>query len=62
MKYTAEFLAAVSRYQNCFEALTKEIHKGYLCENAGTSGGRKRVLRQGKFRHMAQILTSIALL
>ena len=61
MKYTAEKLVAVSRYQNCFPALSKEIQEDTLERIRELLAEEKQYCDKRNYRHMAQILTSIAL-
>lgn len=61
MKYTAEKLVAVSRYRNYFPTLAKEIQKDTCTRIRELLEEEKECCDRGNFRHMAQILTSIAL-
>ncbi len=59
--YTPENLVAVSRYQNFFPTLPDEIKKSTYDRIAELLIEEKEYCDKGNYKHMAQILTSIAL-
>ena len=59
--YTPEKLVAVSRYQNFFPTLTPDIQRNVHSRMAELIAEEKQYCDKGNTRHMAQILTSIAL-
>lgn len=61
MKYTAAKLVAVSRYQKYFPALPEEIQKDTYARIKELLEEEKEYCDKGNYKHMAQILTSIAL-
>ena len=60
-RYTPERLVAVSRYQNYFPTLPKDIRSDILARIAGLIEEEKPYCDKGNAKHMAQILTSIAM-
>ena len=60
-KYTPEKLVAVSRYQNYFPTLSAPIKKDVYSRIAELAEEEQQYCDKGNFKHMAQILTSIAL-
>ena len=60
-RYTPEKLVAVSRYQNYFPSLPEEIRADTYARMAVLLEEEKAFCDKGNFKHMAQILTSIAL-
>ncbi len=61
MNYTAEKLVAVSRYQNYFPSLPAEIRQDVYSRMNELLTEEKEYCDKGNYKHMAQILTSIAL-
>ena len=61
MNYTPEKLVAVSRYQNYFPMLSKEIQNDTYMRMHELLEEEKEYCDKGNYKHMAQILTSIAL-
>lgn len=61
MNYTPEKLVAVSRYQNYFPMLSKEIQNGTCMRMHELLAEEKEYCDKENYKHMAQILTSIAL-
>ena len=61
MNYTPEKLVAVSRYQNYFPMLSKEIQNDTYMRMHELLEEEKEYCDKGNDKHMAQILTSIAL-
>ena len=61
MNYTPEKLVAVSRYQNYFPTLSKEIQNDTYMRMHELLEEEKEYCDKGNYKHMAQILTSIAL-
>ena len=59
--YTPEKLVAVSRYQNFFPTLPVEIQRDVYARMSVLLTEEKAYCDQGNYKHMAQILTSIAL-
>lgn len=60
-KYTPEKLVAVSRYQNYFPTLSAPIKKDVYSRIGELAEEEQQYCDKGNFKHMAQILTSIAL-
>lgn len=60
-KYTPEKLVAVSRYQNDFPTLPADIQRDIYARMAELIVEEKRYCDKGNYKHMAQILTSIAM-
>lgn len=61
MNYTPEKLVAVSRYQNYFPMLSKEIQNDTYMRMHELLEEEKEYCDKENYKHMAQILTSIAL-
>lgn len=61
MNYTPEKLVAISRYQNYFPTLSKEIQNDTYMRMHELLEEEKEYCDKGNYKHMAQILTSIAL-
>lgn len=61
MDYRPEKLAAVSRYQNYFPILPKDIQKDVYARMKELLEEEKEYCDKGNYKHMAQILTSVAL-
>jgi hypothetical protein len=61
MNYTPEKLVAVSRYQNYFPMLSKEIQNDTYMRMHELLEEEEEYCDKGNDKHMAQILTSIAL-
>ncbi|MBE6117545.1 MAG: hypothetical protein E7188_03225 [Erysipelotrichaceae bacterium] len=61
MNYTAEKLVALSRYQNYFPTLTAEMQDDIYCRIRELLEEEREYCDKGNYKHMAQILTSIAL-
>lgn len=59
--YTPEKLVAVSRYQNYFPTLPGDIQSDVYTRITGLIEEEKKYCDKGNYKHMAQILTSIAL-
>ncbi len=59
--YKPEALAAVSRYQNYFPTLSKDVQTDVYARIAELIKEEKEYCDKGNYSHMAQILTSIAL-
>ena len=59
--YTPEKLVTVSRYQNFFPTLSHDIQRDVYSRMAELIAEEKQYCDKGNTRHMAQILTSIAL-
>ncbi len=59
--YTPEALVAVSRYQTFFPTLPKDIQADVYARMDGLIEEEKAFCDKGNYKHMAQILTSIAL-
>ncbi len=59
--YTAENLVSVSRYQNYFPTLSKEIREDVYRRMEELLSQEREYCDKGNYKHMAQILTSIAL-
>ncbi len=60
-RYTPERLVAVSRYRNYFPTLPAEIRRETYARMSRLLEEEKEYCDRGNVRHMAQILTSIAL-
>ena len=60
-KYIPEKLVAVSRYQNYFPTLGSEIRRDIYKRIGELIEEEKAYCDKGNYKHMAQILTSIAL-
>ncbi len=60
-KYTAEALTAVSRYQKYFPTLPEDVRTEVCSRITELIEEEKVYCDQGNYKHMAQILTSIAL-
>ena len=61
MKYLAEKMVAVSRYQNYFPTLPRDIQKDVYERISELFEEEKQYCDKGNYKHMAQILTSIAI-
>ena len=61
MNYTPEKLVAISRYQNYFPTLTAEIQNDTYARMRELLEEEKEYCDKGNYKHMAQILTSIAM-
>ena len=61
MKYQAEKMVAVSRYQNYFPTLPRDIQKGVYERISELFEEEKQYCDKGNYKHIAQILTSIAI-
>ncbi len=60
-KYEPEKLVAVSRYQNFFPTLPEDIKKDIYARMAVLIKEEQKYCDKGNYKHMAQILTSIAM-
>ncbi len=60
-KYTPEQLAAISRYQNYIPTLPPEIRQELYARMGELIEEEKAYCDKGNYKHMAQILTSVAL-
>ena len=60
-QYTPEKLVAISRYQNYFPTLPADVQQDTYARIAELIEEEKDYCDKGNFKHMAQILTSIAL-
>lgn len=60
-KYEPEALTAVSRYQNWFPTLTKDVQRDVYARMRELLEEEKTYCDKGNYAHMAQILTSIAI-
>ena len=60
-KYIPEKLVAVSRYQNYFPTLPEEVRNNTYARMQELLEEEKEYCDKGNYKHMAQILTSIAL-
>ncbi len=60
-RYTPEKLVAISRYRDFFPTLTEKIQKETYERMAELIEEEKEYCDKGNYKHMAQILTSIAL-
>ena len=58
--YDAKQLVAISRYQNYFPSLPGEIREYVYARISGLIEEEKEYCDKGNYKHMAQILTSIA--
>lgn len=61
MNYTPEKLVAISRYQNYFPTLPAEIQSDTYARMRELLEEEKEYCDKGNHKHMAQLLTSIAL-
>ena len=61
MNYTPEKLVSVSRYRNYFPTLEKDAQAEVLARMAELTDEERDFCDKGNYRHMAQILTSVAL-
>lgn len=59
--YEPQKLMAISRYQDYFPTLSPEIQKDVYTRIGELIGEEKEYCDKGNYKHMAQILTSIAL-
>lgn len=59
--YTPEKLAAISRYQNYLPTLPQEIQQELYARMGELIEEEKAYCDKGNYKHMAQILTSIAM-
>ena len=60
-EYAPEKLVAVSRYQKYFPTLPADVQREVYARMRGLIEEEKQYCDQGNYKHMAQILTSIAL-
>ncbi len=60
MRYTPEKLVTVSRYQNYFPTLPEEIRRDVYARMGELLEEEKAYCDRGNYKHMAQILTSVA--
>ena len=60
-QYTPEKLVAVSRYQNFFPTLDETVRRDVYARIAELLDEEKEYCDKGNYKHMAQILTSVAL-
>lgn len=60
-EYTPEKLVAISRYQNYFPTLEKQIQSDVFARIKELIQEEKEYCDKGNYKHMAQILTSIGL-
>ena len=60
-KYEPEAMVAVSRYQNYFPTLPKDVQRNVYARMRELLEEEKTYCDKGNYAHMAQILTSIAL-
>lgn len=60
-QYTPRKLVAISRYQNYFPTLSMEIQNDTYARINELLEEEKEYCDKGNYKHMAQILTSIAL-
>ena len=58
--YDAKQLVAISRYQNYFPSLPEEIREEAYARISGLIEEEKEYCDKGNYKHMAQVLTSIA--
>ena len=58
--YDAKQLVAISRYQNYFPSLPKEIREEVYARISKLIEEEKEYCDKGNYKHMEQILTSIA--
>lgn len=61
IQYTPEKLVAVSRYQNFFPTLPNNVQSDIYTRIAELIEDEKQYCDKGNYKHMAQILTSIAM-
>ncbi len=61
MNYTPEKLVAISRYRNYFPTLSSKIQSDTYARMKELLKEEKEYCDKGNYKHMAQILTSIAL-
>ena len=61
MNYTPEKLVAISRYQNYFPTLPAKIQNDTYARMSELLEEEKEYCDKGNYKHMAQILTSVAL-
>jgi len=61
MNYTPEKLVAISRYRNYFPTLSSKIQSDTYARMKELLKEEKKYCDKGNYKHMAQILTSIAL-
>ena len=61
MKYLAEKMVTISRYQNYFPTLPRDIQKDVYKRISELFEEEKQYCDKGNYKHMAQILTSIAI-
>ncbi|MBR1496536.1 MAG: L-2-amino-thiazoline-4-carboxylic acid hydrolase [Oscillospiraceae bacterium] len=61
IQYTPEKLVAVSRYQNLFPTLPGNVQSDIYARIAELIEEEKQYCDKGNYKHMAQILTSIAM-
>ena len=59
--YDAKQLVAISRYQNYFQSLPEENREEVYARISELMEEEKEYCDKGNYKHMAQILTSIAL-
>ena len=60
-KYEPQALVKISRYQNYFPTLPNDIQNGIYNRMAELIEEEKQYCDKGNYKHMAQILTSIAM-
>ena len=60
-RYTPEKLVAISRYQNYFPSLSADIQKDVYARIEELIEEERQYCDKGNYKHMAQILTSVAL-
>ena len=60
-EYTPEKLVAISRYQKYFPTLPADVQREVCARMRALMEEEKQYCDQGNYKHMAQILTSIAL-
>ena len=60
MNYTPEKLVTISRYQNCFPTLPAKIQHDTYARMRELLEEEKEYCDKGNYKHIAQILTSIA--
>ena len=61
MKYDPKKMAAVSRYRNYFPTLSSDIQQDILKRMDELIAEEQEYCDKGNYKHMAQILTSIAI-
>lgn len=59
--YTPQKLVAISRYQDFFPTLPEDVRRDIYRRMAELVGEEREYCDRGNYRHMAQILTSIAM-